>query len=62
MEKEQQMYAKCIDNAHTKDLEVGEEYHVVSVDVFPSFGDRSFYLLENGYFYASCHFTVTYLR
>lgn len=60
--KKQQMYATCVNNVHTNGLEIGEEYHVISVEKFPSFGDTSFYMLENGYFYASCHFSVTYLR
>lgn len=59
------MYAKCLNvdcvNVE-RNLEERKEYRVMKVKTFPFFGDELFYILEDGYAYASYHFTTTYLK
>ncbi len=57
------MYAMCVNDENTEfRLNKGEEYLVLGVRKFDGFGD-TFYILDiDGLAYASCHFSVTYLK
>lgn len=57
----QAMYAKCLNTDNTY-LTRGKEYRVVAVKSVEGFGDKCFYLLEDGLLYSSTHFSVTYLK
>jgi hypothetical protein len=59
--KKMPMYAICINNKNTN-LVVGEEYLIKNVRKYRNIGEDCLYLLENGFGYSSCHFTVTYLK
>jgi len=59
--KKPKMYATCDDSTGTF-LEEGEEYRVLRLAKYKKFGDRLFYILEDGLAYADCHFSVTYLK
>jgi hypothetical protein len=58
----QKMYAMCMNDEGAKmNLDRGKEYRVIKVKSYLRFGDM-FYILEDGLAYASCHFSVTYLK
>lgn len=58
----QKMFAKCIlPDGAMMDLDAGKEYRILKVSQFEGFGD-AFFLLENGNWYATCHFSVTYMK
>lgn len=56
------MYAKCLNEDGTMPyLEIGKEYRVLRVSRIDGFGDV-FFLLEDNIWYASFHFSVTYIK
>ena len=59
--KKPEMYATCDNNTGTF-LEKGQEYRVLYLKQYKKFGDRLFFILEDGLAYADCHFSVTYLK
>ena len=60
--EEIKMYATCTNQDGVMlALKNGVEYRILKVDKFYGFGDL-FFLLEDDKWYASCHFSVTYLK
>lgn len=58
----EQMFAKCIlPDGAMMSLDAGKEYKILRVTRFEGFGDV-FFLLSDGVWYASCHFSVTYMK
>ena len=61
MTKVEKMYATCLNSKNT-DLEESKEYRIVEVKSFDGFGDKVFFVLDNGLAYAYVHFSVTYTK
>jgi len=54
-------YVKCLNNIGTS-LENNLEYEVFEIKYIDKMGDNLFFLLKDGLWYCSSHFTVTYLK